>query len=183
MAERKTKEKRQEELSKKLGDLMIAANHAQVEDLVHVMKRTDDYIITLAIENAEGRYVSEKDGDLDWDKPEGYGYQHVEIMVQDRDYKTFVPYLNVLVRIYDKENNLVTENVAPFMWHPFTSHYGFDIVLPKDGEYSFEVNIDAPKFDRHHKSHGKRYSDKISTKLGPVEIMVPGSEEDDILNQ
>jgi hypothetical protein len=178
MAEKKTKEKRLEELSRKLGDATNTSYSAYTEDLVHTMRRTDDYIISLAFENADGTFEKQAGGDLDWETPENYGMFHVHVVVQDRDDKRFVPYLDVTVRIYDNENKLVTESAAPFVWNPYSYHYGFDTILPDDGKYSAEIAIKSPDFARNHKVHGKRYMDDVLTKLGPVEIMLPGGNEE-----
>jgi hypothetical protein len=185
MSEKKTKEKRLEELSKKLGDLTNTAHNAHTEDLIHTVKRTGDYIVTLAFETANGKYEPQTDGDLDWVDPEHFGMLHVEAIIQDRDDKRFIPYLDVVVRIYDKEAKLVTESEAPFEWHPYAYHYGFDTMLPDDGEYSAEVVIKAPSFSRHHTSHGKRYTDDVTIRMGKVDLILPGGgeEEDDILKQ
>lgn len=177
MAERKTKEKKQEEVSKKLGDLLLAAQMAHIEDLPHSMKRIDDFIITVAVENSIGNYVKEG-SELDWQDPEKYGMQHFEVIIIDRDDKKFVPYLDVKVRIFDNNHALVTETEAPFMWHPFVSHYGFDVSIPDDGEYYAEVTIKSPEFARMHKSHGKKYSENITVKMAGFEIMLPGGEEE-----
>lgn len=184
MAEKKTREKRLEELSKKLGDITNVCLNAFTEELVHTVKKTHDYIVTVAFEVAEGKFVQQSDGDVDWETPEGFGNYHVEIIVQDRDDKRFVPYLDVHVRVYDADNNLVTESDAPFMWHPYLYHYGFDTPIPEEGRYTVEVQIKAPKFDRHHKSHGKRYVDDVTTRLSAVQLMpIGGNDDDDIMNQ
>jgi hypothetical protein len=176
MSGRKTKEKRQEELSKKLADNLNLSLNAHTEDMSHSAKRINDYIVTVAVENSYGLYAHQTDGSLDWETPESFGTQHVEIIIQDRDDKRFVPYLDVKVKIFDKGNNLITESEAPFMWHPYAYHYGFDTTLPADGEYYFEVKVKKPKFDRHHLAHGKKYQEDIATMLGPVEIVLPGEE-------
>src|SRR5688572_8619413 len=99
MAEKKTREKRQEDLSKKLGDLIMVTHNAYMEEIVHTVKRKGDYIVTVALETAEGSYVPEG-SDLEWESPEGFGASHVMVVVQDRDDKKFVPYLEVTVRVY-----------------------------------------------------------------------------------
>jgi hypothetical protein len=179
MAEKKTKEKRQEELAKKLGDLINTSYAAHLEDLAHSVKRTGDYIVTVAFENARGQYVKQTNGEIDWEDPAQFGMFHVEVIVQDRDDKKFIPHLDVFVRIYDKNNELVTESSAPYIWHPYAYHYGFDTVLPDDGSYHAELVIKTPNFDRQHTAHGKRYTDEVAVRLSDVEIVLPGGGEDD----
>lgn len=185
MSEKKTREKRQDELAKKVGDILVAAQNAHTEELVHTMKRTGDYIVTVAFEVADGMYEKQSDGELEWETPEGYGTMHVEIMIQDRDDKRFVPYLEVSAKVFDNENHLVTESEAPFMWHPYAYHYGFHTLIPDEGKYTVEVTIKAPKYPRHHKSHGKRYEEDVVVRMASVQLMPPGSgdPEDDILKQ
>lgn len=180
MAEKKTREKRYDELSKKLGDIINTIHNAHTEELIHAVKRTGDYIVTLAFDASSGVYESQSNGDLEWESPEHYGIFHVEVIIQDRDDKRFIPYLDVNVVIYDKEGKVVTESAAPFMWHPVAYHYGFDTLFPDDGQYTAEVTIKAPKFPRHHRSHGKRYTDDVTTKMGPFDIILPGGEGEDI---
>lgn len=180
MAEKKTKEKRFEELSKKLADTTNNLHNAYLEELIHTVKRTGDYIITFALEKSEGHYVKQSDGEIDWETPENYVTMHAQVIVQDRDDKRFVPYLDVNVRIYNDEGELVTESDAPFMWHPFAYHYGFDTVLPDDGQYYAEITIKSPDFDRHHMSHGKRYTDDVTVKMSSIDIILPGGGDEEM---
>jgi hypothetical protein len=178
MAEKKTKAKKQDELVKKQGDALIASANLYMEDMIHTVKKSHDYIVTVAFGSPDGRYMPQSDGSLDWDMPEGFSNMHVEVVVQDRDDKRFVPYLDVSVRILDQNDNPVTESEAPFMWHPYVFHYGMDTVIPEEGDYTIEVTIKKPDFGRHHKDHGKRYADDVTIKLGPVKLSPPSGELD-----
>ncbi len=178
MAERKTKEKRQEEILKKTADILITSINAHIEDLPHTLKRVDDYILIAYVENSEGSYIKESDGKLDWNDPEKYGLQHFGIIIQDRDDKRFVPYLDVIIRVYDKGGDLITEAKAPFIWHPFVYHYGFDTPIENDGEYYIEVTVKSPKFDRAHRSLGKKYTEDLITRIGKVEIALPLEQDE-----
>lgn len=177
MAEKKTKEKRLEELSKKIGDLKNASLNAYIEDLPHTFKRTGDYIITLAFERAEGVYEPQTNGDLEWTTPDEHGSMHVMVVIQDRDDKRFVPGLEIKVRLYTKDGTLVTESEAPYIWHPYAYHYGFDTMFLTDGEFYAEVYVKAPTFVRHHAAIGNRYADDVTVRLSPVELIVPIQED------
>jgi uncharacterized protein involved in high-affinity Fe2+ transport len=184
MAEKKSREKKMEELVKKQGDAFMASYNLHMEEIIHTVKKVDDYIITAAIEPAVGMYVMGLDKSLEWESPQGFGDLHVEIVVQDRDDRRFVPHLEVSAKVYDKEHKVITESEAPFMWHPYIFHYGFDMTVPDEGDYFIEVRIKAPKFHRHKKDHGKRYSDDIEIKLSPLRLNPPvNGDEEDILNQ
>ncbi len=178
MSSRQTKEKRQEELAKKLGDSLVNALNAAIEDRVHTSKRTGDYIVTVAVELADGKYERQSNGELDWETPEQYGTMHVSVFIQDRDFKQFVPYLEVSTRTYDKTGKVVNESVAPFIWNPYVYHYGYDTMFLEDGEYYIEVTIKSPKFDAEHFGHGKRYTDDVVVRMSALEISLPGEEPD-----
>ena len=65
---------------------------------------TDDYIVTLAAEEAEGLYYfSDKDsGSLSWHPPGKDANQHLEVVVQDKDDKRFLPNLEIQVELFDE---------------------------------------------------------------------------------
>ena len=124
MAEKKSKEKKQEELAKKQGDALIASYNLHMEELVHTVKKKDDYIVTLAFGSSSGMYKMQSDKTLDWESPDAFGIMHMEVVIQDRDDRRFIPNLNVSVRMYDNEHGLVTESEAPFMKESGTEDLG-----------------------------------------------------------
>ncbi len=56
----------------------------------HAEKEVDDYIISLASEEAEGTYQLE-DGKLEWKTPQEGFNTHLEIVVRDKKDQTFYP--------------------------------------------------------------------------------------------
>ena len=183
MADKKSKAKKQEELARKQGDALINSMNLHLEELVHTVKKIDDYIVTVAFEGAEGMYRVEKDGEIGWVKPGKFGAMHAQIIIQDRDDKRFVPNLDVSVRIFDNEGTVISEEEAPFMWHPFVFHYGLETVLPDEGEYIIEVKINTPTFPRHTKNHGKRYQTTVTARLDPIKVVPPTEDALDADNE
>jgi hypothetical protein len=173
MADKKSKAKKQEELARKQGDALIASMNLHLEELVHTVKKIDDYIVTVAFEGADGMYGVDEKGELEWNKPGKFGAMHAQIIIQDRDDKRFVPNLEISVRIFDNEGTVITESDAPFMWHPYVFHYGLETVLPDEGEYIVEVKIQKPGFARHTKNHGKRYQSTVTARLDPIKVVPP----------
>jgi hypothetical protein len=78
-----------------------------------------------------------------------------------------------------KEKYDVFIKVAEYMWHPYAPHYGVDLELEEDGQYTIHANIQAPTFDRMHIVNGKRYEDEIDVKLGTLEVIIPGYQDED----
>ncbi|WP_423818433.1 hypothetical protein V5739_12500 [Salinimicrobium sp. TIG7-5_MAKvit] len=60
----------------------------------HAEKEVDDYIISLASEEAEGTYQLQ-DGKLKWNTPEEGFNTHLEIVVRDKHDKRFIPGLKI----------------------------------------------------------------------------------------
>jgi len=170
MAEKKSKLKKQDELVRKQGDAFIASYNLYMEELIHVVKKTDDYIVTVAFGATEGMYEMQTDKSLEWVTPEGYGFVHMSVVIQDRDDKRFVPNLEVFVRLYDNDNKLITESEAPFLWNPYVFHYGMDLTIPEEGNYTAEVTIKRPDFNRQNKDHGNKYTNDVTIRLQSVKL-------------
>ncbi len=130
----------------------------------HAEKEVDDYIISLASEEAEGTYQLQG-GELKWKTPkEGYN-THLEIVVRDKKDKRFIPELKIKGKVYDEDRNLIIDTDFPFLWHPFLLHYGAFFHIPKDGKYSVEIEIPAPRFHRHDEIKGKRYEKDVKLSI------------------
>ena len=130
----------------------------------HAEKEVDDYIISLASEEAEGTYQLEGDK-LKWNTPkEGYN-THLEIVVRDKKDKRFIPGLEIKGKVYDEDKNVIIDTDFPFLWHPFLLHYGAFFKIPKSGTYTVEVSIPAPKFHRHDEIKGKRYEKDVKVEI------------------
>lgn len=130
----------------------------------HAEKEVDDYIISLASEEAEGTYRLQE-GELKWNVPEEGFNTHLEVVVRDRKDKRFIPGLKIKGKIYDEGENLIAEKDFPFLWHPFLFHYGAFFKIPKEGNYHVELEIPAPEFHRHDEIKGKRYEKDVKVKM------------------
>lgn len=130
----------------------------------HAEKEVDDYIISLASEEAEGTYQLEN-GELKWNTPKEGFNTHLEIVVRDKKDKRFIPGLKIKGKVYDEDKNLIVDTDFPFLWHPFLLHYGAFFKIPKSGKYKVEVEIPAPTFHRHDEIKGKRYGKDVKTEI------------------
>jgi hypothetical protein len=144
------------------------------------------YLVAYAIEKAEGMYMpagsmsmgesgngsSAAEGDHDqliWHEPEEENI-HLEVSVRDAADGRFIPGLTVHARLVDSENNDVGMHQQPFIWHPWLYHYGRNWMVPKDGDYTLYVYIEAPTFHRHDKENGKRYAHDVEVEFSAVKI-------------
>ncbi|MGB7786610.1 MAG: iron transporter [Salinimicrobium sp.] len=130
----------------------------------HAEKEVDDYIISLASEEAEGTYQLQG-GELKWNTPEKDKNTHLEIVVRDKKDKRFIPGLDIKGKVFDDKDNLIIDTDFPFLWHPFLLHYGAFFKIPKSGKYRVQVEIPAPKFHRHDEIKGKRYGKDVKVDI------------------
>ncbi|CAN5160700.1 hypothetical protein BH11PAT1_BH11PAT1_5710 [soil metagenome] len=158
------------------GQTYQVALEKMKEDDVHASKEVDDYIVSLACEDAEGMYMYDDLGKLSWMIPHQGENQHVEIVVQDKDDLRFLPGLEVSCKLIDEEDTVVADLKIPFIWHPFLFHYGINCIIPKAGKYRAEVFIKKPEFHRHDEEVGKRFEHDVTVTLGPV-TLTPGRKE------
>lgn len=136
----------------------------------------DDYIITLACEEAEGMYHKQADGSLEWTIPAPEDNQHVEVAVQSKLDKRFMPGLDISCKLFDDKGELVGEKVQPYIWHPFLDHYGINWKIPGEGDYTAEITIKQPTFCRHDEFIGKLFQRDVTVKLGPIHLVPDRSE-------
>lgn len=156
-------------LAEAQGKAFTAALEYMKEMDNHVAKEVGDYIISLASEEAEGTY-SFTNGKLQWHVPREKANSHLEIVVQDKKDKRFIPNLQITGKVYDENDKLVTEAKFPFLWHPFLYHYGAMLEIPKEGKYTIQVTFPAPDFHRHDEIKGKRYEEGVDVRIGPIEL-------------
>lgn len=129
----------------------------------------DDYIVTVCAEEAEGMYHLE-DGELTWEDPAEGLNAHLEIIIQDADDKRFIPQLDVVATLYSEDQEMEQEKQHPFLWHPYVFHYGANWKIPKEGNYSVEVKISAPRFHRHDVVKGKKYPRQVTLHFGNLKM-------------
>jgi hypothetical protein len=134
----------------------------------HAEKTVEDYIISLASEEAEGTYQL-TNGKLEWHTPSQEYNTHLEIVVRDKHDRRFIPNLQITAKICNEKDQLVVEKNCPFLWHPFLYHYGAMFKIPKEGKYTVEVSFPAPSFHRHDEVKGKKFEKGVSVKI-PIQM-------------
>jgi hypothetical protein len=162
---------KQLELARRQGDVLRSALDVMIGEVADDGQEIEygPYLIGYAIEDAEGMYHRDDDGELVWQEPDKENI-HVEISVRDKADGRFVPYLDIEARLIDSEGNDVGLHRQPFLWHPWLYHYGRNWIIEKGGDYTLEVRIKAPDFPRHDKKNGKRYSEDDEVSFSAVKI-------------
>lgn len=137
----------------------------------HDSTEVDNYIITLAAEESEGMYYAGGDSDeITWHAPDKQLNQHLEIAVQDKDDKRFIPQLDITAELFDDEQQSLGSKPCPFLWHPYIFHYGSMWDIPGEGTYSVTVTIKRPNFGRHDEVLGKRYLEDAQVTFENVKL-------------
>lgn len=128
--------------------------------------RAGEYLVGVAQEHAEGLYRM-VDDHFTWQEPSADENCHLEVMVADATDGRFLPHLDVHATIEDGGDTEFGPEPIPFVWHPGVHHYGRNLELPGDGNYTVVVDIEPAAFRRHDRTNGDRYTE-------PVEVRVEG---------
>lgn len=160
------------ELAKKQGQALKAALDEMSNRVAQrgEEKRAGHYWVGYAIEKPEGMYQL-NEGQLQWHEPDDENI-HIEISVRDGGDGRFIPALDVQLTVLDGDGNEVGTNPQPYLWHPWLYHYGRNWKLPGDGQYSLKIHIATPKFPRHDKENGKRFTEPVEVIFEEVDIQV-----------
>lgn len=92
---------------------------------------------------------------------------HVDVTIRDAASGRFIPDLSVRAKLTNSRGKELGTYAMPFMWHPWSSHYGLDIVVPEPGRYSIHIRADAPAFRRYGSSALKKFN-------RPLDVVVRG---------
>jgi hypothetical protein len=159
------------QLAREQGDMMGKALDHMITKVADdgQEKKAGDYLVGYAIEKAEGMYMMDDNGELQWHEPEEENI-HVEVSVRDGADGRFIPCLTVHARLVDSEGNDAGMHKQPFIWHPWVFHYGRNWHVEKEGDYKLVVDIKAPDFHRHDKKNGKRFADDVNAVFSEVKI-------------
>lgn len=132
-------------------------------------QRAGNYIIGFAQERAEGMYMLNSKGQLEWMEPEDENC-HLEVSVSDTADGRFIPYLKVHASLTAGDGPTFGPTEIPFVWHPGVYHYGRNLKVPGAGRYTLHIRIDPPEFMRHDKVNGKRYAETVEVTFEDVQI-------------
>jgi hypothetical protein len=132
-------------------------------------QQAGNYRLGVAVEHAEPLYYLVGGELVLADPPQGAN-AHVEVVVTDAADGRFVPGLRVYVTLRTQAGAEVGTFQLPFLWHPTMYHYGANIQVPGDGQYTLRVAINVPTFPRHDKVNGKRYSEPVIAEFSGLTI-------------
>jgi hypothetical protein len=131
-------------------------------------QRAGCYLVGYAIEEAEGMYEW-RDGALEWHAPADENL-HVEVSVRDAGDGRFVPGARVLATLIDADGTEFGPHEQPLLWHPMLYHYGRNWTLPHDGDYTLRVRVEPPRFSRHDKINGCRFTRPADVEFAGVRV-------------
>ena len=159
------------DLARRAGELYQQAIDHMIEDVASTGDKTltGEYVVGFAQEEAEGMYRM-KGGRLEWMEPAEDENCHLEVVVADRADGRFLPGVEVHAGIENDEGEIVEPTQIPFVWHPGLYHYGKNLTLPGDGEYTITISVKPPTFPRHDRENGNRYAEPVEIQFEGVEI-------------
>lgn len=128
-----------------------------------------DYIVGFAQERAEGMFMLNGGGQLEWMEPEDENC-HLEVSISDAADGRFIPYLKVHASLTAEDGQTLGFTTIPFVWHPGVYHYGRNLKAPGAGRYTLHIRIEPPGFMRHDKVNGKRYAETVEVTFEDVQI-------------
>lgn len=132
------------------------------------LKPAGEYIVGFSVEHAEPLYFP-LGGDLKLVNP-AEDNAHLEVVVMDATDHRFVPELDIYVTVHEQSGKKIGTYRLPFLWHPTMYHYGVDVRVPAEGQYDVTVEIDTPRFPRHDKVNGKRYTEPVTAEFQGITI-------------
>lgn len=159
------------ELARQAGELYRQAADHMIEEVAATgaKKRTGDYVVGFAQEEAEGMYRM-RDGSLTWEEPADGTNCHLEVLVASAPEGRFLPGMTVRATLEDDEGNTVGPERIPFVWHPGLYHYGRNLELPGDGTYAITVEVDPAEFPRHDEQNGSRFDEPAEVRFEDVDV-------------
>ncbi|WP_336923480.1 iron transporter [Aquipuribacter sp. SD81] len=174
MRESNEAEPDQLDVARTQGDAYGEALEAMAAEDGAVTARAGNYVVAFVNEQAEGMYAPADGGGLEWREAPEEANAHLEVAVADGADGRFVPGLDVTVTVLDGDRELFT-HPAPFLWHPFLHHYGFNARIPSAGPFTVRVRIEPPAWMRHDPVNGRRYADPVEVTFADVEFE-PGTK-------
>ncbi len=122
--------------------------------------QVQDVVLGFAQDVAEGLYVTNVEGELEWVEPDTANC-HLMVAVMDAEDNRFIPYCDVQATLFDQDGGEYGPYDLPFIWHPTFYHYGRNLEIPGDGIYNLRINVNPLMFHRHDRDAGKRYTHPV----------------------
>jgi hypothetical protein len=150
------------------GDAYGHAMQVMAREEGALMARAGELLVAFVHEQAEGMYAPAGfGGPLEWREAPQDANAHLEVAVADGADGRFVPDLRVTVTLLAGEDEIFTYR-APFLWHPFLHHYGFNARVPGQGPFNVRIRIEPPDWMRHDYVNGRRYADPVEVTFADV---------------
>lgn len=149
------------------GDAYGKALQAMEKEDGAALVKSGNYVVVLVNEQAEGMYALADGGGLEWREAPEEANAHVEVAVADAGDGRFVPGLDITVTLSDGDREILSAP-APFLWHPFLHHYGFNARIPGPGPFTVKVRIEPPAYMRHDPRNGKRFGEPVEVVFADV---------------
>jgi hypothetical protein len=162
--------RKQLEAARAQGEAVERAARLMMEEVAEDggQQRAGDYLVGYAVEKAEGMYHL-VDGQLEWNEPEDEN-MHLEVIVRDGADGRLIPALDIRATLVSGDGDELGPFEMPFLWHPMIDHYGRNLEVPGDGEYTLRVHIDPPTFGRHDEVNGKRFAEPVDVEFPRVKV-------------
>jgi hypothetical protein len=159
------------ELARAEGEAYQRAVRHMATEVAHDGGQTEmgGYVVGYALEEAEGLYVPDDEGSLEWVEPAGENC-HLEVAVGDAADGRFVPGLDVTATLTSADGEQVGPVELPLLWHPGLYHYGANLTVPGDGTYELRIRIEPAPFMRHDRENGDRYAEATEVVFDEIDV-------------
>ena len=130
-----------------------------------------DYRVAVTVRPARGYWKSENQS-LEYIEPDtNVGrVSHLDVAIRDVASGRLIPELSVRAVVMDSRGRELGTYTMPFMWHPWSSHYGLDIALPEKDRYSIRIQADAPGFRRYGSSALKKFNRSLNVVVRGLKL-------------
>lgn len=166
-------DEQQLELAREQGEAYQRALMYMIEEVAQTgaTQEVNDYLLGIAVEEAEGMYHPRAEGQLEWVEPDAENC-HLEVAVCDAADGRFLPSCAVEATLISEDGTTVGPNDIPFVWHPGVHHYGRNLELPGSGSYTVRIEVEPPQFMRHDRTNGDRFGEGVEVEFEDVGIEV-----------
>ena len=131
-----------------------------------VQATSGDYRVAVTVQPRHG-YWKDVNGRLIYIPPDtSIGkVSHLDVTIRDAASGRLIPELSVRAVLIDSRGRDLDTYAMPFMWHPWSSHYGLDVAVPETGRYSIRIRANAPAFRRYGSSALRKFNRPLDVVL------------------